>query len=100
MRYDKRIYFVTTSGQTYDETTGDYTDGTPVKCPVMASVMDTNTETLRLVYGEIRQGSYTIQLQNHYTTPFEYIEIGGRKYSVDYRRHLRHKDTFIVSEVQ
>lgn len=100
MRYDKLIQFVTTSGQVYDETTGDYTDGTPVKCPVMASVMDTNTETLRLVYGEIRQGSYTIQLQNHYTQPFDYIELNGRKYSVDYRRHLRHKDTFIVSEVQ
>ena len=100
MRYDTRIYFVTTSGQTYDEATGDYTDGTPVKTPVMASVMDTNTETLRLVYGEIRQGSYTIQLQNHYSTPFDYIELNGRKYSVDYKRHLRHKDTFIVSEVQ
>lgn len=100
MRYDKLIQFVTTSGQTYDETTGDYTDGTPVKFPVMASVMDTNTETLRLVYGEIRQGSYTIQLQNHYPGTFDYIEYDGKKYSIDFRRHLRHKDTFIVSEVQ
>ena len=100
MRYDKLIYFVTVSGATYDTATGDYTDGTPVKVPVHASIMDTNTETLRLVYGEIRQGSYTVQIQNHYTAPFDFIEINGKKFSVDYRRHLRLKDTFIVSEVQ
>ena len=100
MRYDKLIYFVTVDGKTYDATTGDYTDGTPEKIPVKASIMDTNTETLRLVYGEIRQGSYTVQIQNHYTAAFDYIEINGKKYSVDYRRHLRLKDTFIVSEVQ
>ena len=100
MRYDKTIYFVTVDGKQYDATTGDYTDGTPEKIPVKASIMDTNTETLRLVYGEIRQGSYTVQLQNHYTETFDYIEINGKKYSVDYRRRLRLKDTFIVSEVQ
>lgn len=100
MRYDKTIYFVTVNGSTYDETTGDYTDGEPVKVDAQASVMDTNTETLRLVYGEIRQGSYTIQLQNHYPGTFDYIEYDGKKYSIDFRRHLRHKDTYIVSEVQ
>lgn len=100
MRYDKLIYFVTVDGKTYDAATGDYTDGTPVKVPVFASIMDTNTETLRLVYGEIRQGSYTVQLQNHYTETFDHIEINGKKYSVDFRRRLRLKDTFIVSEVQ
>ena len=62
--------------------------------------MDTRTETLRLVYGEIRQDSYTIQLQNHYTNSFDYIEYDGKKYNVDFRRRLRNKETFIVSEVQ
>lgn len=100
MRYDKLIYFVTVDGKTYDATTGDYTDETPVKVPMFASIMDTQADTLRLVYGEIRQGSFTIQLQNHYTNSFDYIEYDGKKFGVDFRRRLRNKETFIVSEVQ
>ena len=55
---------------------------------------------MHLVYGEIREGSMTIQLQNHYDDAFDHILIGGVKYAVDYSRRLRVKQTFIVSEVQ
>ncbi len=99
MRYDKTVYFCSES-KTYDTETGDYVKGGTARDPKSASVMDTRTETLRLVYGEIRQDSYTIQLQNHYTNSFDYIEYDGKKYSVDFRRRLRNKETFIVSEVQ
>ena len=35
----------------------------------MASVMDTRAEIMQIVYGGIRQGSVTVQLQNHYQKP-------------------------------
>lgn len=62
--------------------------------------MDTGRETMRIVYGEIRQGSLTIQLQNHYNAPFDRIRVLDRVYTVDNSRKLRTKQTFIVSEVQ
>lgn len=99
MRYDKVVYFCSES-KTYDTETGDYVKGGTIRDPKNASVMDTQADTLKLIYGDIRQGSFTIQLQNHYTDSFDYIEYDGRKYSVDYRRKLRMKETFIVSEVQ
>lgn len=99
MRYDKVVYFCSES-KTFDTETGDYVKSGTIRDPKNASVMDTRTETLRLVYGEIRQDSYTIQLQNHYTNSFDYIEYDGKKYNVDFRRRLRNKETFIVSEVQ
>lgn len=99
MRYDKTVYFVTEGEKIYGPETGDYKDVQPVLVEKDAAVMDTQTETMRLVYGEIRQGSLTIHLQNHYDAPFDYIQYGGKKYHVDYSRRLRVKHTFIVSEV-
>ena len=48
----------------------------------MASVMDTRAEIMQIVYGGIRQGSVTVQLQNHYQKPFDRIRIGNTTYRV------------------
>lgn len=99
MRYNKSVCFVKDGEAVYDASTGNYTTADPTRTERMAAVMDTQQETMRLVYGEIRQGSLTLQLQNHYEEPFDRIEYNGKAYAVDYRRHLRVKDTFVVSEV-
>ena len=65
-----------------------------------ASVTNSGTATLNLVYGELRQGSLTIRLQNAYTEPFDRIRIGEKVYRVDMSRRLRTKQAFVVSEVQ
>lgn len=99
MRYDTPIYFQRVTPGTYDPATGDYAPETVIETPRQASVMDTRTETLRLVYGEIRQGSLTIHIQNHYQEPFDRVRIGNKVYAVDYRRRLRVKESFVLSEV-
>ena len=65
-----------------------------------ASIMDTGAVMLKLVYDGPKQGSLTIQIQNHYTEPFDRIRVGENVYSVDYSRELRTKHVFVVSEVQ
>lgn len=100
MRYDTQIFFCTRGTPEYDETTGDYTSADPTKVGVMASVNSTRAELLTLVYGALKQGSYEIHLQNKYAEQFDYIEIGDKTYKVDYERPLRHKQSFVVSEVQ
>ena len=64
-----------------------------------ASVVDTGTEMMRLVYDGPKQGSLTIQIQNHYTKAFDRIRVGEKRYHVDFSRKLRTKQTLIVSEV-
>ena len=98
-RYDVPIYFQHITSGAYDPNTGDYGNDTVVETLRYASVMDTRTETMRLIYGEVRQGSRIIHLQNHYTEPFDRIRIGEKVYAVDLRRKLRVKETFVVSEV-
>ena len=97
MRYDKEVLFCRTQGETYNPKTGDYEDGEVEETRVLASVMDTREESMRLVYGKVKQGSLTIQIQNHYDEPYDYIVYDGKEYQVDYTRRFRTKQTFIVS---
>lgn len=101
MRYDTDIIFRLNGTATYDPDTGDYaTAPTPTDTHRMAAISGTKTETMQLIYGEIRQGSVTVQVQNHYDDPFDLVVIGGKPYRVDYRRRLKVKDVFVVTEVQ
>lgn len=100
MRFDTPIYFQRYPESAYDETTGDYAEVQPQEVKYYADVTDTGVNTLQLVYGELKQGSKTIRIQNSYTDEFDRIRIGTKRYRVDFSRTLRSKQTFIVSEVQ
>ena len=100
MRYDTPIYFQTIKKGEYDPDTGNYAEDTVAEDKVFASVTDSRAETLNLVYGELKQGCFTIRLQNIYRKPFSYIRIGEKRYRVDFGRKLRLKHIFVVSEVQ
>ena len=101
MRYDTPIYFqtVTEKGK-YDSSTGNYEPDTVTEDKAFASVTDSRTETVKMLYGEIKQGCLTVRLQNIYRKPFDKIRIGEKSYRVDFSRKLRTKHIFVVSEVQ
>lgn len=100
MRCDTPVFFRLIRQGVYDPKTGDYADGEPEETKVFADVTDTSTETMRIIYGEIRQNSKVIRLQQHYRNTFNRIRIGDRQYAVDFERKLRVKHVFVVSEVQ
>ena len=100
MRYDTPVYFQKITSGEYDPDTGNYADDIVEETLRYASVMNTGEDTIRLVYDGPKQGSLTIQIQNHYTEPFDRIRVGEKVYSVDYSRELRTKHVFVVSEVQ
>lgn len=100
MRYDTPVYFQKITIGEYDPNTGNYADDTVTETLRYASVMNTGEDRLKLVYDGPKQGSLTIQIQNHYTESFDRIRVGDKVYSVDFSRKLRTKHTFVVSEVQ
>ncbi len=99
MRYDTPIYFQTLTQGKYDPATGNYDEDSVSEEKKNASVMDTGTETMKIVYGDIKEGSLSIQLQNHYDKPFDQIRVGEKRYKVDFSRKLRIKQIYVVSEV-
>lgn len=99
MRCDTEVFFQSIVPGEYDKATGDYGDDIVSEEKRYASVTDTGTETMNLVYGSIKQGSKTVRLQTHYKKPFDRIRIGNSLYRVDFERKLRTKHVFVVSEV-
>lgn len=100
MRFDTPVYFQTVETGDYDELTGNYAADVVGEVKCYASVTNSGADTLRLVYGEIKQGSLTIRLQNHFNDPFSRIRIGDKLYTVDMERRLYTKHVFVISEVQ
>lgn len=99
MRFDTEVYFYTEKSN-YNAETGDYDREKPSEVPQMASVNQTETAMIRMVYDSIPQESLTVRLQNKYEKPFDYIRIGKKLCKVDKRIDLYTKQAFIVSEVQ
>ena len=91
MRYDTPIYFQKLTPGEYDPATGNYGEDAISEDMKSASVMDTGTNTMMLVYSGIKEGSLTIHLQNHYDRPFDRIRVGNKTYGVDFSRKLRTK---------
>ena len=99
MRFDTPVYFQRITSD-YDASTGNYGVSLLTEEMRRASVTDSGAQTLLLVYGELKQGSLTIRLQRPYDAAFDRIRIGNKFYHVDFKRVLRLKQTFVVSEVQ
>lgn len=97
MRYDTPVYFQRVIAGAYNEETGNYEESGLAVEKRYADVTETRTETLQLVYGQIKQASLTIRLQNAIYSPIDSIKIGEKEYRVDWSRGNR---VFIVSEVQ
>lgn len=95
MRYDKPIHFQRIQQGEYNAATGNYGDDSITEEKRYADVTDTGTETLKLVYGAIKQGSLTIRLQRPYMEAFDKIRVGEKTYSVDLERRKKY---FVVSE--
>ena len=99
MRFDTPIYFQRLTSE-YNTSTGNYDKSDPAEDKRFASVTNAGDDTLRIVYGELKQGCLTLRLQRAYTEPFDRIRIGEKFYKADRVRQLRTMQTFIVSEVQ
>lgn len=99
MRYDKQIFFRRITEGEYDASTGDYGAPTIEEHGKLADVQPTGTETMMKVFGEIRQDSLTVHIQEGFTYPFDCIRIGDVLYQVAFRRKLRSKETFVLREI-
>ena len=99
MRFDTPVYFQKLIKGELDPETGDYLNDDIEEIKRFASVTDSGTKTLQLVYGNLKEGSKVVRLQRRYEEPFDTIRIGGKVYTVDFSRSpSRH--AFVVSEVQ
>ena len=100
MRFDTPVYFQRAVPGEYDVSTGNYGKASVAEEKRYADVTDAGTDTLNLVYGEVKQGVRVVRLRRQYRGTFSRIRIGDRIYRVDFSRNFRAKQIFVVSEVQ
>lgn len=96
MRYDTKVMFQQVEN-TY-LSNGDYAETVAEEHIEYASIQNTDIQTMHLVYGEIRQGSVTLSLQNYVGYTFNRVVINGVKYTVDQAIDLRVKKAYILSQ--
>lgn len=99
MRFDTPVYFQFVERK-YNADSGNYDEETVVEDKQWADVTESGVETIKLVYGEIKQGIKTIRLQRPYLKAYSRIRISDKLYNVDFARPLRSKAVFVVSEIQ
>lgn len=97
MRYDTPVIFQLVE-DTYDSN-GDYAETVVEQHTEYASIQNTDAQTMHLVYGEIRQGSITLSLQNYVGYTFNRVFINGKPYTVDQSINLRVKKAYVLSEL-
>lgn len=97
MRYDTKVIFQLVE-DTYDSN-GDYSEKVLEQHTEYASIQNTDAQTMHLVYGEIRQGSITLSLQNYVGYTFNKVLVNGKPYTVDQSINLRVKKAYVLSEL-
>ena len=97
MRYDTKVIFQQVE-DTYQEN-GDYAESVVEQHIEYASVQSTDAQTMHIVYGEIRQGSITLSLQNYIGYKFNRVLVNGKPYTVDQSIDLRFKKAYVLSEL-
>ena len=100
MRYDKVIFFQKVKVGEYNKNSGDYDEPIIEETKRYANITNSGVETLKLIYGELKQGTLTIRILGEHKGLFDFIRIGNKRYKVDFSRALRRNQAFIVSEVQ
>lgn len=98
MRYDKLVKFqmvdsvYTNKGDYEEQIINEYTE--------YASIVDTDFQTMAIVYGGIKQGSITLHLLNKVKYDFNRIVYEDKVYTVDQVINQRTKQAYILSQWQ
>lgn len=99
MRYDKKVLFQLVES-VYNTSTGDYEEQVTSEHTEYASMVDTDIQTMQILYGGIKQGSITMHLQNKVPYTFNRIVYDGKPYMVDQVINQRVKQAYVLSQWQ
>lgn len=97
MRYNTPVFFQRVEPGKLNTETHNYGEDTITETKCYASVTDSGAETLKLMFGEIKQGCLIIRLQRPYTAAFDRVRIGN---TVHTAKPKLNKRVFVLSEVQ
>ena len=82
MRYTDRVKLIRAEGAMYDASTGNFTAPTSKEEVAPANVHSEDLETVKALFGEVRQGVIHVVLPCTALGRFDRLEYGGKSYKV------------------
>ena len=98
MRYITPLFFVQETEKRYDPDSGEWTGGEPIRTKRRANVTHMGAERQQAVFGDVRSNRFVVRLQRAFAKPYDYIEMGGKTYTVDTGRCPGDKHSLVVIE--
>lgn len=98
MRYITALFFVKKPEKQYDPDSGEWSAGEPVKTKRRANITHMGAERQRVLFGDVCSNRFVVRLQRAYSGQYDYIEIGGKTYTVDTERCPSNKQSLVVIE--
>lgn len=98
MRYNNPIYFVKQGKKEYDPDTGEWIQGEVVKVKRFANVTHMSAERQQAIFGDVKANRFILRLQRPYKAAYDFIELDGKRCTVDTERCPSDKQSLVVIE--
>lgn len=96
MRYDTPVIFVKENEKHYDPDSGMWIGDETVRIKKYANVTHMGAERQQAVFGDVKANRYIVRLQRAYTDDYDYIELNGKRCTVDTERCPNNKQSLVV----
>ena len=95
MRYGTPVIFVKENEKHYDPDSGEIKSET-VRVKKYANVTHMSAERQQAVFGDVRSNRLIVRLQRAYRSAYDYVELNGKRCTVDTERCPSDKQSLVV----
>lgn len=96
MRYNVPVFFVKESDKVYNPDLGEWVEGNPVIVKKYVNKTHMNAVRQQAVFGDVKSNRFILRLQRPYTAAYDYIELYGKRYTVDTERCPGDRQSLVV----
>lgn len=96
MRYGTPVIFVKENEKHYDPDSGEWIKGEIVRTRKYANVTHMGVERQQAVFGDVKSNRFIVRLQRAYTAAYDYMELDGKRCTVDTERCPSDKQSLVV----
>ena len=96
MRYGTPVIFVKENEKHYDPDSGEWIKGKTVRTKKYVNVTHMAAERQQAVFGDVKSNRFIVRLQRAYTEAYDYVELAGKRCTVDTERCPSDKQSLVV----
>ena len=96
MRYGTPVVFVKENEKHYDPDYGERSKSETIRVNKYANLKQMIAERQQTVFGDVRPNRFIVRLQRSYKASYDYVELNGKRCTVDTERCPSDKQSLVV----